>query len=649
MKNKLISSGKLCLGSAQFGMDYGINNPRGKIPKKEVFEIFSYAYDSGVGFLDTASAYGESEKIIGEFHKNTRKRFNVISKFSIQGSKSSLRKIAEASLKNLHVDRLYGYCFHNFNDYRQKPRLLEDLNDLKTDGLIQKTGCSLYYPEELEFILSGGLKIDFVQVPYSIFDRRFEKYFEVLKNKGIEIHVRSVFLQGLVFKKPRELDEILTKTTDKIQRLEDLSQKSKIPIYALCLGFALSNRSIDVATVGVDSTDNLKEILSWSDYRRGFSAVKHELATLRVDDEQIVIPLNWRTHKAQNKFARTTNSDVFKIGGRQISDNDLFFVVEEGQANQGNFKKALRMVDAAATTGADAIEFQLAKAGDFYVKADPGYKIYLKREFSNEQLKELIAYTNKKGLEFIAVPLSHRLVKPLVKSGCSAFNINASDLTNPDIIDAVSESGLPFFLSVPLASEKEIEWAIKRIRRRTKSKFAVLHGQHVMASGENGVSVEHTTLGCIARLRRKYRVPIGFIDHTPLPWFPAVAVASGASIVSKHMTLSLFDKGPDWQVCLEPGQMKETITWARQVHKSIVMEDKNLAPGETVDKTIMRRSIVAAKDLKKGSVIQREDLCFKRPGTGLCSSRFAEVIGKKSLRNLPKDEQIKFLDLEGCV
>jgi len=649
MKNKLIPSTKLCLGSAQFGMDYGINNPRGKIPKKEVFEIFSNAFASGIGFLDTASAYGESEKIIGEFHKNTRKRFNVISKFSLQGSKIGLREIAEASLKNLHVDRLYGYCFHNFNDYRQNPVLLENLNDLKADGMIQKTGYSLYYPEELEFILRLGLKIDFIQIPYSIFDRRFEKYFEVLKNKGIEIHVRSVFLQGLVFKKPWELEEILTKTTDKIQRLEDLSKKNRIPVYALCLGFALTNRFIDVATVGVDSAENLKEIISWSNYRRSFFAVDKKLASLRVDDEQIVIPLNWRTHRVQNKFARKTNSDVFKIGGRQISDNDLFFVVEEGQANQGDLKKALRMVDAAAGTGADAIEFQLAKAGDFYVKSDPGYRIYLKREFSNEQLKELIAYTNNKGLEFIAVPLSHRLVKSLVKAGCSAFNINASDLTNPDILDAVSESGLPFFLSVPLASEKEIEWAIARIRRRTKSKFAVLHGQHVMASGENGVSVEHTTLGCIARLRRKYRIPIGFIDHTPLPWFPAVVVAAGASIVSKHLTLSHFDKGPDWQICLEPDQMKDAITWSRQVHKSIAMEVKNLAPGETVDKTIMRRSIVAAKNLKKGSVIQREDLYFKRPGTGLCSSRFEEIIGKKTVKNLLKDEQIKSLDLEECV
>lgn len=337
---------------------------------------------------------------------------------------------------------------------------------------------------------------------------------------------------------------------------------------------------------------------------------------------------------------------TLKIGSRIIGGNGLFFIVEEGQANQGDLEKALRMVDAAASAGSDAIEFQLAKAKDFYVKNDPGYKVYLRREFKNGQLKKLIDYTKAKDLEFIAVPLSHNLVEPLVKFGCSAFNINASDLTNPDIIDSVAASGLPFFLSLPLASEKELVWALRRIRKAKAPPFAFLHGQHVMAFKDSGVNVEDTNLGFIETLKEKYHIPVGFIDHTPLKWFSAAAVAAGAEIVTKHMALSHEDKGPDWQICLDPLEMKDAICQARNIYKSIVVKSKDLAKGENMDKAMMRRSIVAAKTLKKGAVISRNDLCFKRPGTGTCPSRFEDIIGKKLLRDIRRDTQIKFRDVE---
>jgi len=324
----------------------------------------------------------------------------------------------------------------------------------------------------------------------------------------------------------------------------------------------------------------------------------------------------------------------------------LFFVVEEGQANQGDIKKAFRMVDIAASAGADAIEFQLAKAKDFYVKDDPGYRIYLKREFKNEQLKKLIDYTKSKGLEFIAVPFSHKLVEPLVKFGCGAFNINASDVTNPDIIDSMVDCGLPFFLSLPLASAEEIDWAINRIKRKKAAHFALLHGQHVMASEGLGVDPEHANLGFIETLKGRYGVPVGFIDHTPLKWFPAVAIAAGAEIVCKHMTLSRKDKGPDWQICLEPLEAKEAVYLARKTYKSVIMKSKNLAPGENIDKTLMRRSIVSVRTLKRGMLIRRGDLCFKRPGTGICPSLFEDIVGKRLLRDIQRDAQIKFADID---
>jgi len=337
---------------------------------------------------------------------------------------------------------------------------------------------------------------------------------------------------------------------------------------------------------------------------------------------------------------------TYKIGSREISDENLFFIIEEGQANLGDFKKALLMIDNASETGADAIEFQLALADDFYVKNHPGYEIYKKREFDNSQLADLIYYTKDRGLEFIASPLSHKLITTLTKLGCSGFNVNASDLINPDIIDAVIESGLPFFLSLPLATEKEIDWAIDRISPKGNSNFSLMLGQHTMASGEGGVDVEHTNLGYISTLREKYDVPIGFIDHSPLIWMPAAAVAASANIVSKHLAISISDKGPDWQVCLELEEMKQAINWARKMRISINNKEKKLAPGENLDRSKMRRSIVAAKIIKKNKIIQRDDIVFKRPGTGIEPNKFNKIIGKVSLRTILKDEQIQLSDLQ---
>lgn len=337
---------------------------------------------------------------------------------------------------------------------------------------------------------------------------------------------------------------------------------------------------------------------------------------------------------------------IFTIGSKKIGEEDLFFIIEEGQANNGDFNKALEMINAAAKTGADAIEFQLARASDFYIKNHPEFQLYIKREFSEAQHQELISCAKEKGLEFIVAPLSHKLVEPLTKAGCSGFNINASDLTNPDIIDAVFDSGLPFSLSLLFAKEEEIEWAIARIQKKGKAKISLLHGQHTMASGEYGIDLEHTSLGYLASLHAKYQVPVGFIDHTPFEWMPSVAVSAGADVITKHLALSRREKGPDWHICLEPEEMKRAIVLARAAKKSINVKTKVLAPGEDFDRSVMRRSIVAAKTIPMGKVIERSDIEFKRPGNGLDPSQYGEILGRVSSQEILRDEQVKVTDFK---
>jgi len=289
----MIDENKIVLGTVQFGLDYGINNKKGQIPEKEVFEILHEAIKSGINILDTAYVYGNSEQVIGNFIKKHENPFRIISKLP-ECNPEDVVTIFKSSLERLAVNRLYGYMFHSFQHYIGNPEMWDILDQLKSEGKVEKIGLSLYYPSELEYIVKNNLKFDIVQVPYNIFDRRFEQYFSSLKQMGVEIFVRSAFLQGLVFKKPSELDSSFSKIRNKLVTLHLLATKLNIPTAAICLNFIILNELVDRVVVGVDNTENLKEIVSSSVYYTDVKNMLQELDLLREDDENMILPTNWR-------------------------------------------------------------------------------------------------------------------------------------------------------------------------------------------------------------------------------------------------------------------------------------------------------------------------------------------------------------------
>lgn len=291
-----MGNNKIVLGTAQFGLDYGINNTTGQIPENQVFEILEESLISGIDGLDTAYAYGNSELVIGNYIKKHGYVFKIISKLP-ECNPSDVRNIFESSLERLGVDGLYGYMCHSFQHCIDNPEIWDLLEKLKSEGKIKKIGISLYYPSELEYIIEKKICVDIIQVPYNIFDRRFEEYFPVLNKMGVKIFVRSVFLQGLVFKKPSELDDYFTKIKDKITQLHSLAVELNIPIAALCLNVAILNEFVDQVVVGVDSVQNLKEIVSSSVYHDDVQNIIPKLYSLREDDENMILPMNWKVNR----------------------------------------------------------------------------------------------------------------------------------------------------------------------------------------------------------------------------------------------------------------------------------------------------------------------------------------------------------------
>jgi aryl-alcohol dehydrogenase-like predicted oxidoreductase len=284
---------KLCLGTVQFGLDYGINNSKGKIAEDEVVRILEFAYNHGIVILDTARGYGGSESALGRSFKKVDKEFKIITKYSAENMVTPVSSI-DLSLQSLGVGHVYGYLFHKYSVFQDNPDLINDFIKIKEQGKTGKIGFSLYYPLEAEYILKNNIPCDIVQVPYNIFDQRFAYLFSDLKSKNIDIYVRSIFLQGLFFINPDKLDPYFYPVRELLKKLYKIATIYSIDISTLCLGFVNANKNIDKIVVGVDSLDDLQSNIENYSALEKSNISYHLLESFSIADECIILPFNWK-------------------------------------------------------------------------------------------------------------------------------------------------------------------------------------------------------------------------------------------------------------------------------------------------------------------------------------------------------------------
>ncbi len=284
---------KLLLGTAQFGLAYGISNTSGQVEQDEVTKILAWAKENGISALDTAHEYGTSEQAIGAFTTQHPDAFKIISK-SAAKTVQELETQFEHSLHTLHTNKLYGFLLHSYAQYKECPSLFSKVLEEKDLGHVEKVGFSLYFPSELEELLSSSLSFDLVQFPYNIFDKRFEYLLPELKKRGVEVHCRSIFLQGLFFLKPKELPTHFKPVLPQLQALQALALQSKIPLNILCLLAAATETGIERILVGVTSQRELEENSTYLEYIEAVEPLRAQLHELRVDDEKIILPIHWK-------------------------------------------------------------------------------------------------------------------------------------------------------------------------------------------------------------------------------------------------------------------------------------------------------------------------------------------------------------------
>lgn len=274
--------GKLVLGTVQFGLQYGVNSA-GRPSEEAVKDILAEAAKGGIATLDTSSAYGNSEEILGECI-TTDEDFKIVSKYP--KGEIPVEEMFNSSLKRLKVNQLYGYLLHHFEVYKNNPKVWDEFIALKESGKVQKIGFSLYSPEELEFILKNQSPFDLIQVPFNIFDKKFLPYMKDLHEQGVEIHVRSTFLQGLFFKDRDSLPEKLKPMKKYLLQLDDFSKQSGLNISEIALNYNLQNPYIDGVLIGVDNVSQLQMNLT---------SVKdtHIDVHIEVKEKELLNPVNW--------------------------------------------------------------------------------------------------------------------------------------------------------------------------------------------------------------------------------------------------------------------------------------------------------------------------------------------------------------------
>jgi aryl-alcohol dehydrogenase-like predicted oxidoreductase len=278
---------KLALGTVQFGLDYGISNIGGQVSLEEATKVIKLAKENDIDTLDTASGYGNSEKVLGKIGVND---LQIVTKTkSLQLGVDKVLQSFYQSLTDLNVTSVDGLLIHNIDDTKDKQfdTLYKELDKLKQDKLINKIGFSTYTPDQVDFLLDN-FDFDLIQVPFNVFDTRLIDggQLQILRNKQIEIHARSIFLQGLLLNF-KQLGSYFSKWIVQFNNYQEIVNDSELSLLEYALSFVLNTKEIDLTLVGVSNISELTEIIHASN-------LNLDLKGYAIDDINLLNPSLWK-------------------------------------------------------------------------------------------------------------------------------------------------------------------------------------------------------------------------------------------------------------------------------------------------------------------------------------------------------------------
>ncbi|RMF75965.1 MAG: N-acetylneuraminate synthase [Planctomycetota bacterium] len=336
---------------------------------------------------------------------------------------------------------------------------------------------------------------------------------------------------------------------------------------------------------------------------------------------------------------------TIRIGRHVVGCGERVFVIAEAGVNHdGRIDDALRLIDAAAEAGADAVKFQIFSAEELAARDAPtaAYQsgdgttqreLLQSLELPHDAFARLAARCAERGLVFLATPFGLRDVEALARLGAAAIKIASTDLDNVPLIRAATDAGVTLIVSTGAATRDELDAAVERLRAWKAAGRAIL--LHCVSSYPT--PLEAANLRRIAALRTRYETPVGFSDHTTATRIGAWAVAAGACVLEKHFTLDRARPGPDHAMSLEPDQLREYISDVRAAEAALGDGEIEMQPIEQDVRRVARKSVFAATRIAAGSRLTRANLTTRRPGGGISPDRFDELLSRVAAVDIPPD------------
>lgn len=330
--------------------------------------------------------------------------------------------------------------------------------------------------------------------------------------------------------------------------------------------------------------------------------------------------------------------------------NKVFIIAEAGVNHNGNIEIAKRLIDEGAKAGVDAVKFQTFKAENLVTKSakQAEYQVKnLNKETSQLQMlkkleldynihKYLSDYCKEKNVMFLSSAFDIESINLLNELGIEIFKIPSGEIENVPYLKAVAKTGKKVILSTGMSDLSDIEFALDVLKSNGANDIAVLH-----CNTDYPTKMSDVNLNAMNTIKEAFKVEVGYSDHTNGIEVPIAAVALGAKIIEKHFTLDKNMDGPDHKASLEPHEIKEMVDCIRNIEVALGNGIKKPTEVELKNKLVARKSIVCLNDIKEGDIYSEDNLCIKRPGSGISPKEWNNIIGKKANRDYKKDELIE--------
>lgn len=325
-------------------------------------------------------------------------------------------------------------------------------------------------------------------------------------------------------------------------------------------------------------------------------------------------------------------------------------IAEVGSVHDGSFGNAVKLIEAAAACGVDAVKFQthIPEAETLpdapapaYFKGEPRFDYFKRTGFSVQQWGELKATCDENDVIFLSSPFSEEAVDLLELVGMQQYKIPSGEVTNLPMLEKIAKLGKPVMISSGMSSWDELDAAVETVRRHNEQ-ITVLQ-----CTSEYPVPYENVGLNVMLEMTDRYQLPVGFSDHTMTNFAAFAAVTLGAVVVEKHFTFSRLMYGSDARHSILPDEMVDLVDGIRAIDAMLSSRvDKDQIEKFSEMKDIFQKSLVAKTDLPAGAQLTRDVVAYKKPGTGISAAKVDEYLGRKLMRPIQDGQMFAEDDFE---